>query len=320
MKVIHGSSKWREKEADVGVALGNFDGVHRGHQAILRDLVQTVQKEGWLGAVYTFEPHPAKVLAPETAPLLIQTPEQKLEALASLGLDIVVLEAFDLPFSRLTPEKFFHEILVKRLKPVEIWVGYDFTFGVHRRGNIPLLESLCRGNKIGLHVIQAQFAMEMLMSSTQIRTLIAQGNVALAGKLLGRPFALRGKVVKGAGIGGKMGIHTANLHCENELLPKTGIYITLTKIKTGGGWKSWPSATSVGFNPTFPGKGFSVETHLIGFEGGLRGKKMEVAFLSWLREEWTFPNAETLAAQIQKDIAEALKFHETLRHRRQTAG
>ena len=305
--------------------MGNFDGVHLGHQAILHDLVKTAKKKGWVPCVYTFEPHPAKVLAPKTAPLLIQTLGQKMEALEKLGVEIVILETFDISFSHLTPEKFFHRILEKRLQPKELWVGYDFTFGVHRSGTVSLLETFCRENKIALHVTEAQFAKQTLMSSTQIRTLITSGNVSLAAELLGRPFALIGSVVKGYGIGGKMGIHTANLHYQNELLPKTGIYITRTKIRTRdhGQWtidqkqkKSWPSATSVGFNPTFPGKGFSVETHLIGFEGNLRDKEIEVEFLAWLREEWTFPNTETLAVQIQKDITEALKFHETLRHHR----
>ncbi|MDO8494853.1 MAG: riboflavin kinase, partial [Deltaproteobacteria bacterium] len=143
---------------------------------------------------------------------------------------------------------------------------------------------------------------------------ISEGKVTAAEKFLGRPFALTGIVEKGHGIGGKLGINTANLKLASDLLPKTGIYITRTEILDGSSKKGWPSATSVGFNPTFPGKGFSVETHLIGFEGDLLGKEIEVAFLEWLRDELTFPNEETLATQIEKDIARTLQYYKDTRN------
>ncbi|MDP2599752.1 MAG: bifunctional riboflavin kinase/FAD synthetase [Deltaproteobacteria bacterium] len=326
MKVIRGSGTWKKKKTPLGIALGNFDGVHLGHQAILKNLIETCKKNGWTSAVYTFDPHPTKILAPKTAPLLIQTLEQKLEALEIMGVETVILEKFDHRFSKWGPRKFFDDILVKRLKAKALWTGYDFTFGFKRGGSVELLKSLCQKKGVPLYVTRAQFAKETLVSSTQIRQLIAQGKVRLVRDFLGRPFSLTGRVVKGMGLGGQMGIHTANLEVENELLPKTGIYATRTRIGTTdhGPWTKdqkkkmeYPSATSVGFNPTFPGKGFSVETHLIGFEGNLVGKKIEVAFLEWMRDELTFPNAETLAMQIQKDIAEAKKINEASRDYRQ---
>ena len=310
MKVIHGSGNWKEKKSPLGLALGNFDGVHLGHQAILKNLIDTCKKNGWKSAVYTFDPHPTKILAPKTAPLLIQTLEQKLEALEIMGVEAVILEKFDHPFSKRSPRQFFDGILVKRLRAKGLWTGYDFTFGFKRGGSVELLKSLCQEKGVPLHITRAQFAKETLVSSTQIRQLISRGKVRLVRDLLGQPFSLIGTVVKGMGLGGQMGIHTANLEVENELLPKTGIYATRTHVRGG---KSWASATSVGFNPTFPGKGFSVETHLIGFKGHLVGKKIEVAFLEWMREELTFPNAETLAIQIQKDILEAKKINEASR-------
>ena len=311
--------KKKSKKSGLAIALGNFDGVHIGHQIILKKLIASAKKNGLMSCVYTFDPHPAKILSPKTAPLLLQTREQKLESLKKMGLDKVVVEKFNAAFSRRTPEAFFEKILLKKLRATSLWVGYDFTFGVKRSGNVALLKKFCEKYGVALHVTDAQFAKQTLISSSQIRNLVSQGKVKMAAALLGRPYALRGLVKKGYGIGGKqLGIHTANLKWENELLPKIGIYITRTKITSDErrATKSWPSATSVGFNPTFPGKGFSVETHLIGFEGNLVGKKIEVEFLEWMREEFTFPNAETLATQIKKDIAEALKYNETLGHHR----
>lgn len=315
MKVICSSLRWRQTTQGLGIALGNFDGVHLGHQAILKKMCRAVRQKGWKSAVYTFDPHPAKILAPKSAPPLLQTLEQKLAFFRRLGLDFVILEKFDAKFSRLPARQFLQKILVDRLRVKGIWVGYDFTFGHQRLGNVEKLRNFCQNQGIDIAVMPAQFTQKALVSSTQIRALVSEGEVALAQKLLGRPFALIGKVVKGKGIGGKLGIHTANVKVENELLPKNGIYITSTTIPRltthDSRLTTYPSATSVGFNPTFPGKGFSVETHLIGFKGNLWGKKIEVAFLKWLRDELTFPNAETLATQIQKDIAETKKFHLT---------
>lgn len=309
MKVIEGSRQWREP-LPIAVALGNFDGVHVGHQAILQDLRYWARKKHWHSAVYTFEPHPTKVLAPLSTPRLIQTREQKLAALDHLGIDFAIVECFNGTFSKMKPEKFFLDILVNRLGVKGIFVGYDFTFGHKRSGSVEMLKRFCQDHGILFLAKEAQFQGENLVSSTQIRSLVGQGEVETAQKLLGRPFALIGKVVKGHGLGAKLGVHTANLEVENELLPKTGIYITMTNLFRGA---SHPSVTSVGFNPTFPGKGFSVETHLLDFQGSLRGKKIEIAFLTWLRAELTFPNAETLGEQIRKDIAEAKKYHATVR-------
>lgn len=313
MKVIHGSNRWKNRKISLAVGLGNFDGVHRGHQAILKDLVRKARAKGWKTAVYTFDPHPTKILSPQSAPLLIQTLEQKFQALKNFDIDFVIVERFDRRFSKQKPLDFFNDILVQQLNAKGIWVGYDFTFGHKRAGTVQTLQKLCKQIGIFLKIVEPQFFGGTLVNSSQIRRLVLERKVDVAQKLLGRPFALTGKVVKGHGIGGKLGIHTANVKVENELLPKNGIYITNTTIPR---MKTYPSATSVGFNPTFPGKGFSVETHLIGFKGNLRGKKIEVAFLKWMREELTFPNAETLAAQIRKDIQEAKKFHATLRHYR----
>lgn len=300
-----------------GVALGNFDGVHLGHCEILRHLVATARKKRWVPCVYTLSPHPAKLLSPKTAPKLIQTETQKKKTLQSLGIKQIVFGRFDKTFAGLAPEVFFEKILLRKLKAAGIWVGYDFTFGTKRSGDAALLKELCRQSGILCHVTKAHFSGETLISSTHIRRFVRRGEMREAARFLGRPFALRGTVVKGFGIGGReLGLHTANLKVENELLPKIGIYATRTILHGG---KAYASATSVGNNPTYPGKPFSVETHLIGFQGTLRGKKIEVQFLNRLRDEFKFPNSESLKDQIEKDIAEAKKQNATLRHHRSPA-
>lgn len=312
MKILIRSSENPSPTKPLAMAMGNFDGVHLGHQTILKNLLLEAKKRDWTPAVYTFDPHPAKILAPKTAPPLLQTQEQKMHLLGKAGIEIVVLEKFNVDFSKMSPEDFFVKILVQNLNVKALWVGYDFTFGFKRTGNIELLKKLCQKYQITLQVTEAQFSEETLISSTQIRHLVLQGKMDFVEQLLGRPFSLIGNVVQGYGYGGsKLGIHTANLAVENELLPKTGIYITGTRLLKKD--RYWPSATSVGFNPTFPGKGFSIETHLIGFEGNLKGEKIEVEFWRWLRDEFIFPTPESLADQIQKDIVSAKQFHETLR-------
>lgn len=318
-QIINTSNHWKKPSKPLTIAFGNFDGVHRGHQVILKKCVSYARSKGFLAFVYTFDPHPAKILAPKTSPLLIQTKEQKVERMKALGLDGIIFEKFDLNFSKQKPKYFFEKIVLNRLHAKALFVGYDFTFGYKRSGTVETLKNLCNQHHIPIFIIPPQFEGEILTNSTQIRNLVGQGKMNEASKLLGRPFALVGKVVQGFGIGGKLGIHTANLKTENELLPKVGIYITQTRIqKNAGTWekKYWPSATSVGFNPTFPGKGFSVETHLIGFKGDLKNKRIEVSFLQWLREEMKFPNEETLAMQIKQDILKTKQFYETFWHHR----
>ena len=305
MRLFYSSRDFARPDVTVAAALGNFDGVHRGHQTILREMVAQTKARGQSAGIYTFEPHPAKVLAPASAPKLIQTLEQKLKAFEPLGIDWVVLEPFDASFAKMMPETFFEEILCRRMQAKALWVGYDFTFGVRRSGSVVHLKGLCKEQNIALHITEPQFTQDVLVSSSRIRELVLQGEAAQARMLLGRPFALIGTVVKGAGIGAKLGIHTANLAAENELLPKPGIYITTTRLEE----KDYPSVTNVGMTPTFPGKGFSIETHILNFDQTLTGKKIEILFLDWLREEKSFSSTEALVAAIQKDIDAAKDYH-----------
>lgn len=306
MKVLYDSKKFPKTISNPVVALGNFDGVHAGHRAILEQVKKEAKLLRGTACVYTFDPHPAKILAPQIAPALIQTLEQRLHWLESAGVDICVVEPFSTALSKWTPIEFCQSILQTRLHAASVWVGFDFTFGVKRSGNTETLQKFCQETKIKFHAVSPYFVEETLVHSTQIRQLIREGNVEEAAALLGHPFALIGKVVKGAGIGGKtLGIHTANLAAENELIPATGVYITKTHTPQG----DFPSATNVGQNPTFPDKGFSIETHLLGFTGNLLHKKIEVSFLEWLRPEEKFSSPQALAKQIQKDILATRKYH-----------
>ncbi len=206
------------------------------------------------------------------------------------------------------PKDFFFTTLQGKLGARELVVGYDFTFGVHRRGTVELLEHLGAETGIGVNVIEAQFNGELLISSTEIRRDVAAGEVEHAEELMEAPFALRGTVVRGHGIGSTLGAHTANLDVENELLPAEGVYVTSTTVLDRGA--SYPSITSVGLHPTFPEHAFSVETHLMNFQGDLVGARLDVRFHHRLRGQIAFDTPETLKGQIERDIIAARKWHE----------
>lgn len=290
------------------VTLGNFDGMHRGHRAIIAEAVSKASELSGTSVIYTFYPHPVKTLAPEACPPLIQTIEQRLEAIESLGMDACVVESFNLNLAHLPPKDFFTQILVKRLGAVAIVVGYDFTFGVHRRGTVDLMRQMGEAQGISVTIMEAQFMDDLLISSTEIRRDITTGNVERAAELMSEPFTLRGRVVRGRGIGRSLGTHTANIDVENELLPLEGVYFTRTRIL--GEKKSYPSVASVGVNPTFEGSPFTVETHIIDFDGMLMGKTIDIMFYKRLRSQIEFDSPETLRGQIERDIEAARKWHE----------
>ena len=280
--------------------MGNFDGVHLGHQKILKQLVKAAHKIGGSSVVYTFHPHPAKVMAPEVNLKLLQTQRQKMKAIKDCAVDTCIVEPFTPDFAKMSPQEFFDRVILKRIKPKQIIVGHDLTFGWHRQGTVELLEDLCRKHGIGIEIVEPVFLDEMLISSTQIRKFVSEGMVEMAAKMLGRPFTLEGKVIKGRGIGEEINCHTANLEVENEIIPKSGVYITKTL--------DLASVTNIGYNPTFGGSTLSVETHILNFSKDIYGKKLEICFYKRLRAERIFKNKDLLKGQIEKDIAEAKNF------------
>lgn len=314
MKRCFGSDKFPKRLSFPVVALGNFDGVHLGHQALIGSARDIADKNNGTCVVYTFDPHPVRVLSPKSCPALLQTVGQKLAALEKLGVDICVIESFTAEFSHLNERGFFKNVIVDRLGTSAVVAGYDFTFGLHRHGTADTLEALGREFGVAIHIIDAQFAGETLISSTNIRRLIRDGAVKAAWNLLGRPFAIRGTVVKGRGIGGRILVHTANMKTSNEIIPCDGVYITRTGVWSGPedrpeDAQAYASATNIGDNPTFPDSQFAIETHLLDMEKDIVGCNIEVEFLERIREQVAFATPSELGDQIQRDLDEARMYH-----------
>lgn len=290
--------------AGVVATLGVFDGVHRGHQQIFHKVMRRAQILRGTGLVYTFDPHPVKILVPEACPPMLMTLSQRIAAIRAAGIDRVVVQKFTRRFSRMSPSAFFRQVIRKRLKVREIFVGYDFTFGFHRSGTAKHLEAMGQKAGVRVTVVEPTLWKERLVSSTQIRRLLSRGQVSAAEDLLGRPYALEGRVIKGRGIGGReLGIHTANLKSENEGILSTGVYATVTVV----GKKRYASVTNIGPNPTFGPGPLSIETHLLNFRRPLLGRRIRVEFVEKIREEITFASAAKLAVQIRNDIRVARK-------------
>ena len=288
------------------VALGNFDGVHRAHQTLIEHTRAIARKLKGTSVVYTFHPHPAAILAPDAAPLLLQTLDQRLETFEACGIDATVVEPFTTEFAAKRALDFFENIIVGRLHAAALVVGYDFTFGHKREGTVKELEAWARKHGLQSDILPAQFSGEELISSTQIRRLIAAGGVQHAALLLGRAHELVGTVIPGHGRGKGLGAPTANINPNTMLIPGDGVYVTTTLLPNG---KKVNSITNVGTNPTFGDDVRMVETHLL--EGGenVVGTTIRVAFLERLRDEKTFKNPQELAAQIARDIEEARRRH-----------
>ncbi|MBI1910293.1 MAG: bifunctional riboflavin kinase/FAD synthetase [Deltaproteobacteria bacterium] len=301
MKIFSGSSKLPSRFRGGVITLGVFDGVHRGHQKIFNTARQGARKSHSPSIVYTFYPHPVQVLAPELPLPLINTLEQRIELIDRCGLDAVIVEPFTKRFSRQSAKTFFEKILKNRLAPKRLIVGYDFTFGAKRQGTVETLEQLGKTSGIEVVVIPAIFETSQLLSSTEIRHAIQRGEVSRAANLLGHRFFIDGLVVKGRGIGKRLGIHTANLKTENELIPQIGVYSSFTTV----GRKQLRSVTNIGPNATFGGSSISIETHILNFNRSLYGKKIRVEFIERIRDEMTFPGPEMLKKQILSDIQTA---------------
>ncbi|MEZ4463336.1 MAG: bifunctional riboflavin kinase/FAD synthetase [bacterium] len=283
------------------VTIGNFDGVHRGHQALLHR-VDAFAAGGRLSTlVLTFEPHPVRVLAPALAPPLITRLDEKLRLLAAHGVEGVVVQPFDRAFAALTPEAFVRDVLVDALGVKALVVGHDFTYGARRGGTTETLVAAGAQHGFEVEVVSAQaVGSGLVASSSKVREFVLEGRMDGAALVLGRPFSLIGEVVAGAQRGRKLGFPTANLAPESELLPRTGVY---------AGWLDWegalrPAVVNVGHNPTFvaasdrPG----VEVHVIGATAlALYGRRCRLWFAERLREERRFDGVEALVAQIARD-------------------
>jgi riboflavin kinase/FMN adenylyltransferase len=284
------------------LTIGNFDGVHAGHIQILRRVCEVAREKGLKASALTFDPHPTKIVAPTRAPRLMSTSEQRCRVMEQEGIGQVLILPFTRELSEFTPEQFVRRILVEALDAKAILVGANFRFGHKHAGDTRLLQDL--GGQLGfeVEVIPPVTIRGVAVSSSEIRRRIEQGDVSRAARLLGRPYALEGDVVRGHGIGAKQTVPTLNLSTPAELLPGHGVYITKTRAFDGS---HWPSVTNVGVRPTFGGNELSIETFLLAPLEGPAPERIQVEFLRRLRSEKKFAGAEELKAQILRDVHRA---------------
>ena len=281
------------------LALGNFDGVHRGHAKIFQHVRCRADELGATAVALTFDPHPSRVVRPDKAPPLLMTGRQKLAALAEAGMDGIAVVRFTAELSRWEPETFVRTVLVAWLQVAEVWVGANFLFGHERAGNFTLLRSL--GARCGFRAekIDPVRYRDFVVSSTRIRRLVAEGRVDEAGSLLGHHYMIEGTVSRGDGRGRRIGYPTANLATDNVLFPPNGVYATAVLVEGD----VHAAVTNVGVRPTFgdASAGPVVESHLFDVARDLYGLEVRVAFIRRLREERSFPDGDALRAQIARD-------------------
>lgn len=282
------------------VTVGTFDGVHRGHQAIIRYLQQRAEEQGGVSTLVSFDPHPRTVVHGEQVPLLTTVSERG-TLLEELGLDRFVIVPFSMDFAQLSPEEYVDDILVNRIGLQEITVGYDHRFGKNRAGDVDLLRELGAQYGFVVDVIPPQEVGHDVISSSKIRSqLLEDGDVESAREMLGRPYEVRGIVAEGARRGRKLGYPTANLDLEDprKLVPKRGVYATRVTLPDG---RHKGGMMNIGRRPTFEEMDVTVEVHVLDFEGDLYGDQISVQFLRRLRDEQKFDSAEALVTQLSKD-------------------
>ncbi|MBN2493565.1 MAG: bifunctional riboflavin kinase/FAD synthetase [Deltaproteobacteria bacterium] len=285
------------------VTIGSFDGLHLGHRHLLDRARGVARRAGLEMAVMTFEPHPARALAPELSPPLLMSAERKIRGFGAVGATLVLAQRFDREFASLSPEGFAAEVLVGALSARVVVVGEDFTFGRAREGSAETLRSLGRAHGFEVEVCRKLSVQGVVASSSRIRAFLLQGQVGAAAMLLGRPFVVEGEVVAGEGRGRQLGFPTANLRSGAELLPARGVYAGWAWI--AGARRGQPAVTNIGVNPTFGPGPRTIEAHLLDFSGDLVRQHMVLAFAERLRDEVAFPSAADLAAQIGRDAARA---------------
>jgi riboflavin kinase/FMN adenylyltransferase len=307
MKVFNDVQTLRAHLKDPVATIGNFDGLHRGHRAIIDRVLARARAIGGSSVLITFDPHPLSVLAPDRAPDMIVTPRKKLALLDEAGLQFVLILPFTMELAEVTPEDFVRQVLWKGLGLKQVYVGANFNFGRGRAGNAGTLVKQC--SELGIHAEQVTEVRYLgsSVSSSRIRRAILAGEVELAGELLGHPYAIEGTVVHGDGRGTALGYPTANLVSHNLLLPQDGVYVTQAVFDRA----ARPAVTNIGSRPTFTDARYAIETHILGSPGDLYEREIEVRFLARLRQELKFDSAEALVQQVRKDIDRTREyFHE----------
>jgi riboflavin kinase/FMN adenylyltransferase len=301
MKVLRHLTRARLDHPLAVVTIGNFDGVHLGHQKILNRVVEKAKGLGAVSVAISFYPHPATVLAPEGGPLELGGLRQRLELISALGIEVTVLQRFTRRFAAIEPEPFVRDYLIDRLRARQIVVGYNVGFGHQRKGDATLLRRLSSGLGYGLEIIDPVEVEGQRVSSSAIRAAVRSGDLRLARTMLGRDYAVGGRVVHGHHRGRAIGFPTVNLRIGQIQLPPDGVYA----VRVRAGQRLMQGVANVGFKPTFGDSERSVEAHLFDFEGDLYGERVEVSFVEALRAERRFPDANALVEQIRRDIEAA---------------
>ncbi len=302
MNIIVTDKRYRATSPSI-LTLGNFDGVHLGHQRILKRVAKRAEQLGLPSVAYTFEPHPLKVVAPHKSPQLITTKEEKARLIASFGIDHLVLARFTKEFAAKHPLEFMKDILVGKLNVREMWVGHDYTFGKGKAGTVEYLKSHEQEFGFKVNIVPAYKKKGIIVSSSGVRRFIEDGKVEEAAGMLGRPYSISGKVIKGSKRGKGLGFPTANIRIEKELIPKNGVYSAYVLLEG----REYKGAVSIGHAPTFGGNRLGVEVHILDFNMCIYGKEITIKFIKGLREEKTFKNQNLLAVQIKRDIERAIR-------------
>lgn len=315
MRLFHGTDNAKIARPTV-LTLGVFDGLHLGHQLIMKTIVERARATDAVPTVITFDPHPRALLHPDSAPPLLQTFDQKIEALGVLGIEQTIVIRFDQSFAQIRAEDFLSSVIADRLHAKEVYLGCGFAFGHGREGNIELLRTVSQSLGFFADEVPELRLRGRRVSSSRIRELLQQGRVNLARRMLGRPYGVEGRVVRGAERGALLGFPTANLHPQNRVIPHNGVYVTATLID--GQWRR--SVTNIGTRPTFGSANeSSVETFVMNWSGDLYGDVVRVRFLHRLREEKKFGSIEELKSQIDRDVARAQNYFERAGVRKELA-
>ncbi|MDD2604569.1 MAG: bifunctional riboflavin kinase/FAD synthetase [Desulfobacterales bacterium] len=305
MILIEDIEKIKKPFPSAVLTIGNFDGVHVGHQALFHQVIEEATALGGTSVAMTFEPHPLRVLKPNGHPPQITVNAQKLELIAGTGIDVIICVPFTRTFAAIDARTFVSDILVRRIGMRAIIIGNDYTFGRHREGNIDLLRQM--GRELGFQVqvadwIRAPQAIKDRISSTKIRELVQAGEMERARYMLGRYYQIRGKVVAGRRRGGALlGVPTANIILQDELCPPTGVYAVMVQI----GETRHPGVANIGYSPTFDDHVFTVEVHLLDFQEDIYDRDIRVNFIRRIRDEIRFDRLEALSDQIRQDIQTA---------------
>ena len=304
MQIIMGLEELRVRFDRPVLTIGNFDGVHLGHQALFAKTLERARAIQGTAMALTFEPHPIRVLRPAVNLPLITPLGQKLELMAAAGLEATLCLRFDQNFARLSADDFVDKLIKGRLAAAEVVVGYDFAFGNKGLGDLELLRAKGEAHGFALHVVGPVMMGGRPVSSTRVRQEVANGHMAGARELLGRHYRVAGRVIAGHGRGGRvLGFPTANLKVTDELLPGPGVYAVLVELSGG---RLLKGANNIGDNPTFDDGGLNVETHLLDFDGDLYGQDIKLHFVERLRGEKRFDSPDELKAQIGRDVDRAI--------------